>query len=251
MALQREIRTLQERSKDLEGVLDSIRSLPEEAAQDLFKRLRNTSDPASVLRTHRPSEQVAARAILPPISSDQEFELSVLHPVAYPLIHRIDENVQSLGLIETIGVDKGGGFQTTSGSSPAATSGSFTQIPTDDSQQTTTRPAIDSARPDGVASLAFGPSKPNLYEDERLHELYIRFWTEVDISNELAASAIDVYLQHSHPAIGCFDAHLFIEDLISCRTRFCSAFLVHCLLAYALVSDRPVTWEHILRFSFS
>lgn len=78
--------------------------------------------------------------------------------------------------------------------------------------------------------------------DERLHQLDIRFWTQVEISNELAAQAISLYLETDHPLLGHFDPDLFLSDLIDKKNRFCSPVLVNSLLYWASVC-LPVLWR--------
>ncbi|KAH7265046.1 uncharacterized protein BKA55DRAFT_660600 [Fusarium redolens] len=62
--------------------------------------------------------------------------------------------------------------------------------------------------------------------DERLEELNIGFWTSVPVASDLAAKVISLYLETDHPLLGPFDPTLFVEDLIHCRTNYCSKLLV-------------------------
>lgn len=74
--------------------------------------------------------------------------------------------------------------------------------------------------------------------DDRLHQLDIGFWTKVEISNELAAQAISLYLETDHPLLGHFDPDLFLTDLICKKYQFCSSVLVNALLYWASVRLR-------------
>lgn len=78
-------------------------------------------------------------------------------------------------------------------------------------------------------------SKPRLLCDPRLQRLDISYWTDVLIASDHAAAAISHYLQTDHPTMALFDAGLFVGDLVSKRTGYCSQFLVNALLAYTMV----------------
>jgi hypothetical protein len=80
-----------------------------------------------------------------------------------------------------------------------------------------------------------GPSLPRTFCDERLYNLDIGYWSMVPIQNELAASLISFYIETDHSYVGFFDVDLFLEDLVYCRQRFCSSFLVSAVLYAASV----------------
>ncbi|KAG5801408.1 hypothetical protein H9Q74_013280 [Fusarium xylarioides] len=69
--------------------------------------------------------------------------------------------------------------------------------------------------------------------DERLEELNIGFWTSVPIASDLAAKAISLYLETDHPLLGSFDPTLFMEDLVHCRTNYCSKLLVSTIMYWS------------------
>lgn len=73
--------------------------------------------------------------------------------------------------------------------------------------------------------------------DERLEELNIEFWSSVPIPSDLAAKIISLYLETDHPLLGSFDPTLFVEDLVRCRTRYCSKLLVNALMYWSCVSN--------------
>ncbi|KAF2466264.1 uncharacterized protein BDR25DRAFT_203752, partial [Lindgomyces ingoldianus] len=58
-------------------------------------------------------------------------------------------------------------------------------------------------------------------------------WTDIAVSGPLLAAAISQYLLHEHPLLGLFDADLFIRDLTTPATTFCSRLLFHSLIAFA------------------
>jgi len=73
--------------------------------------------------------------------------------------------------------------------------------------------------------------------DDRLSGLHIAAWTTVQVSNELAARIISLYLKTDHPLLGTFDPDLFVSDLINQQERFCSSLLVNALLYWGTVCD--------------
>ena len=75
------------------------------------------------------------------------------------------------------------------------------------------------------------------YCDHRLSALHISAWTNVQVSNELAARIISLYLKTDHPMLGIFDPDLFVSDLITQQGRFCSSLLVNALLYWGAVRD--------------
>jgi hypothetical protein len=75
-----------------------------------------------------------------------------------------------------------------------------------------------------------GPNLPRTFCDDRLHKLDIGYWSMVPIQNELAASLISFYIETDHSYLGLLDTDLFLEDIIYCRQRFCSPFLVSAVL---------------------
>ncbi|KAK4161409.1 hypothetical protein QBC43DRAFT_291885 [Cladorrhinum sp. PSN259] len=70
--------------------------------------------------------------------------------------------------------------------------------------------------------------------DQRLGglELFDR-WTNVAIDHGLAAELISRYLETDHPILGPFDADLFLNDLVTSGTDYCSPLLVSAILSWA------------------
>lgn len=87
--------------------------------------------------------------------------------------------------------------------------------------------------------------------DTRLRELSIWHWTNINIDNQLAAKCISLYLETDHPLLGHFDPELFIQDLISKGTEFCSPLLVNALLYWACVRAILATSDFILLINCS
>jgi hypothetical protein len=81
------------------------------------------------------------------------------------------------------------------------------------------------------------PSKIHLnLIDDRLNYIDISRWTNIVISDRFAAEAITLYLEMNQPWWAFFNVDLFLNDLISGDTKFCSRMLVNALLAWSCVS---------------
>jgi len=79
--------------------------------------------------------------------------------------------------------------------------------------------------------------------DPRLANAQISRWTTVSIDDAEARQLIKHYLETDHPILGLFDADLFLEDFSTYTPRFCSEFLVNCILFWScvcLLEPRPL-----------
>ncbi|KAI0468298.1 hypothetical protein F4859DRAFT_506155 [Xylaria cf. heliscus] len=89
----------------------------------------------------------------------------------------------------------------------------------------------DIVAPNAVPSGFAEPlDQPADYYDERLKYLQVDFWTEMRVSNDFAARVISLYMRTDHPLLGLFDSYLFVTDLVSKQTNYCSRFLFHSLM---------------------
>lgn len=179
----------------------------------------------------RPSERRVAKAILPPTHSDVEFELAILHGVAYPSLVPLDISSISLTGLADHGL--------TREVTPAVAPPSPVDAPRADGDDQGALVALLPSLRDTPATSppVSGPSRPKTYCDARLNDLQLRFWTKVPISADLAASAISKYLETDHAITGPFDADLFLSDLANHRLEHCSALLVSAYLCIACVGD--------------
>ncbi|KAF3000829.1 hypothetical protein E8E13_006783 [Curvularia kusanoi] len=207
--LKRENIALREKLAAFQDIFEHLQARSEHVTNDSMKRLGAGDDPSDVLKTLRGelpravlSEQSAARAMLPPIHSDGELELLVRHPKAY---YAIDLPVVAQETVSSL--FRGG------------------------------QSSYDHISHLGLVKTTANPSDHPRYCDSRLGKLNISFWTSVPVADDLAASAISLYIETHHPIWSFFDASKFIEDLIECRTdstSTCSPLLVSSLLAFAM-----------------
>ncbi|KAG7423470.1 Conidial development protein fluffy [Fusarium oxysporum f. sp. raphani] len=175
-------------------------------SNDLSAALSSTQENSSL--TIQPSNIRNARAISPPTGFATEFELAAQFSMAYPRIPPHDIQVLR-GLLRQNNDDE------------TRTVQKITRLP------------LPSISQDSGQTRE--PKQPGLqkYCDSRLERLQIGYWTNIPISVDFVATLISFYINNDHKIMGFFDADLFLEDLVECRQRFCSSFLVSVVLCMA------------------
>jgi hypothetical protein len=91
---------------------------------------------------------------------------------------------------------------------------------------------VSALEPSNQRMITGNSSEP----DPRLADAQISRWTTIQIEDTEARQLIQHYLETDHPILGLFDAELFLEDLSTYSHRFCSDFLVNCILFWSCVS---------------
>ncbi|KAF5565741.1 cercosporin resistance protein [Fusarium phyllophilum] len=187
--------------------MNRLRTLPIEQASEMLRQLRENPDfhttfsssPANNSLVVQPSGLRIARAMAPPTGSATEFELAGQFSVAYPWIPPVD--LQSLRGLLRENADN----------------------PTSSNSRNASSPLPTVSELSGEAQSMEMPEPK--FCDSRLENLQISYWKKISISNEVAASLISFYIENDHKILGFFDADLFLDDLVTCRQRFCSPFL--------------------------
>ncbi|KAI1808703.1 hypothetical protein F4811DRAFT_500426 [Daldinia bambusicola] len=194
-------------------VLELLKSLPINEAFALLGTLREKGDPVTVLsglrdyglESHALSSGADHQGPIPPRTM-LELELMANHSKAYHALRRIN---------------------------PSALAKSDLLRPIRPSMNDF---RMDSPPPAGVTwegrhfPLLIRPGEEVSYCDERLRNLQVGFWTDIPISNNVAARVIDIYMTTDHPLLGLFSSDLFITDLVNHQERFCSRLLFHALM---------------------
>ncbi|PVI00984.1 nitrate assimilation regulatory protein nirA [Periconia macrospinosa] len=230
---------LRESLKHHSDVVEYLQSVPESEALALIRHMRSAGDISKALSSvkgsahtaMRVSEQRTARAILPQSTSDIEFELTTLHYSVYPALEFLD--VKSIDLDSVVS-----SVQRTL--SPVLPSKSRARAKSEATLEATS-PSSESAakattRRFRELSPIVGPTLARGHCDARLSRVDFGFWTVIPINQEFAASAISEYLVNYHPIFGCFDADLFLADLLDQKTDHCSPFLFSAVMALACQS---------------
>ncbi|KAJ4211347.1 hypothetical protein NW759_012548 [Fusarium solani] len=221
----------EEKSEAIEASFESrdlvarLRSLPYDQALELFQRLREGQGSSSSAAGESSAPAGSQESIIPPSIPDMtiirscmpgtpnslEFELAIRHPIAYPTLYPIP--ISSLPSERMI--------------RPTRAIQSLSKSPSVESDES---PRKDTISPTSSFSVA---QPPALLVHSGLGQLDISYWTDVPISNELAARVISLYLEIDYPVLPLFHADLFVQDLVQRRGYFCSRFLVSALLGWA------------------
>lgn len=78
------------------------------------------------------------------------------------------------------------------------------------------------------------PTRPLV--EERLQELEMKNWSEVRITNDLAAHIISLYIETDYQTLPLFNLDLFLRDFLDNQRNFCSPLLVNSIFSWACVS---------------
>ncbi|KAJ1328950.1 transcriptional regulatory protein GAL4 [Microdochium nivale] len=194
MALKREVESLRGRTRDLEVLLAHLSQLQGDSLRDVLVLLRTAEDPVSLL----PLVQSHITTQLFGSNLEVRRELEIMARQSHH-------------------------------------AHSSSQYSDNNSNQALQSIASTSDRNSLVSSLPpqQGPGLRARFADLRLADLDISFWSNVPVTNIYAASAISMYLETGRHFLGIFHSELFVGDLVKCRLRFCSSFLVTALLALA------------------
>lgn len=199
-----------------EDLLHRLKSLPEDEAVALLLQVRSGG---------RVNENlVTARNIPPPQRTSVEFELMHRHPILYPVVTAIKSPEIQVSDLRTLPYrEHGSDTATLVGSSKLSS-----RRPSSSRHSSNTQGFQQPPSPEPGAAW----ENPELC-DERLKHIKILNWTQVPISDELAARLIAFYLVVDHPVLGLFDADLFLGDLVAHKTEFCCPLLLTAVLSFA------------------
>ncbi|KDN67624.1 hypothetical protein CSUB01_10117 [Colletotrichum sublineola] len=234
-------------------LLGLLRSVPDDEARDVLQQLRAGRDAGKIVSTLRGqlhslndvSFHGLLHAIPPPNQNSLEFELMVRHAIAYS--PWAPTELPHLDFDFGLKITSSFVFDSPSaGRSPMSTDTPSPLPPTESelsSSGSRTRAMLADSK-DSSASLNFSSqSNPGSREaptpdfpplcDERLVNADILAWTGVKIPILAARRAVSLYLETDHAITALFDVDLFLNDLVSGGTRFCSSLLVSSLLSWA------------------
>jgi hypothetical protein len=241
MALKHQLEVLRKSLQQHEQVLDHLRNAPEAEVTSVLRTLRTTADVPSALAsiagragsTVQPSAVTTARAILPTVDSDIEFELTTLHESVYPVLAPLSPKSIELEALFPYrprrSLTPESATRTTDGAVADTTPILVPVLLSPLSTETKSK-----RRPSD-------PARIRPYVDRRLDQLDVSYWTQIPISNEFAAHVLSNYFEIYHPVLGSFDTDLFLADLTEHKLNNCSVFLFNALMAHACVSCTVIT----------
>jgi hypothetical protein len=212
-------------------------NLPSEHVVNIVHKLRDETDARVILSAlqggmdakQQPSGQPIAATTTTSMSSDLvAHELGITYPIAYPHLPHITLESLQAGLYHELTV-------------PSSSAAPTNQIEYSPRRRSLSSLMLTSSPPAPQPATSGSDTNPAVNPplcDARLHQLDIAHWTKVPIKDLAAAQAISLYLRTDHPLLCHFNPDLFISDLISHETNFCSSLLVNSLLFWACVG-RP------------
>jgi hypothetical protein len=225
---------LRKGSKDLFQALELLRTAPDEHAQYLLERLRDSGSvseflqvlDSGIIKPPSPTDPLATSLAGTSADSTIELDLNMRFAGVFPVLETLDIKDVDLSLLAA----NKRALTSSNQQATAAPLTPFTPIEFGQRSETPTTSESFSTPSDTTGDTGVDP---------RLESLQIWQWTSIPIPENLAAQAISFYLANEHPLLSFFDADLFIRDFVAGGGRFCSQLLVSSLLAWACVSCPP------------
>ena len=235
-AMKRQYEDIQASQELVRDSIDWLRTQDQETALSCLKKLKYSTDPtnelcsiASTERSIRFPRPLPPEQLLPAMSSSLnsllDVELSLAHQNSFPLLieNPLDFQTEPLSprdfAFEAKQTDMVWPPQ-----SNAKLDQQFAHQMTY-SASPNVLPKFPNAEQDSDSRLV----------DRRLLNVKIRYWTTVAISDSLAAELLSKFVEIEIPVYGFFEPDLFVKDLVSQDTRFCSSLLVNVVLFWASV----------------
>ncbi|KZL63464.1 C6 transcription factor [Colletotrichum tofieldiae] len=243
------------RHKHAAALLGLLRFVPDDQVHDVLQQLRVGGDAGNIVDSlqgqfysgdDHPFPNLIQVAP-PPGQTSLEFELMVRHAAAY----------SPWALTELPRMEYDSALKLAPSNSVGSPSAEILPISTNTPSRLSpsdSEPSSSGGKPrfmtansrDGSAGHSFSFSsqdKPGKREagildfpplcDERLLNADILAWTGVKIPSLAAKRIVSLYLETDHAITALFDVDLFLNDLMSGGTRFCSRLLVSSLLSWA------------------
>lgn len=229
----------QEELNQYRYLIRPLRTMPQAQAIDSLRNLREAPSPisglqalSSTLKTEldliRLPSVPLLRSISPPTHSNLELELQILHPSAYPSLEPFEPN----------SIDVDSWFRPSKPEQSRPVSSPVEHSPHTSSTGSRSGELLPSSlrhAGDSTVSAAYAWLDWELC-DPRLESLRITHWTNVPIESKLASIVLSHFLTVHYPIFACFDADLFLDDLVLGNNDHCSKFLVASIMDMACVS---------------
>ncbi|KAF5231123.1 hypothetical protein FAUST_9429 [Fusarium austroamericanum] len=204
-----------------EELMGLLKNLPEQDAQDIFKRIRSGADAGSVLQQAKAGDVMLQMAVVPetryryefPYRSDMPKDFHIDNPYFDSLIYET-ASLYSYG--------NGPELTTPSG---------FADLVSEEQK-----------------SMYLKPFHAAQVVEPLLDDAKISSWTSVSKDDVLMRDLLRVMFRCEYQFTAVFQKDLFLQDLVAGRQDFCSSLLVNAILAYACVcypqmSNRVEYWN--------
>lgn len=202
--MKRKYAELSERKSAHEELFELVQHRPENVAREIFSRVRDGGDAASIVRQVQDGDMLLQLALVPETRYRYEFPLVKEMPRA---LQRPD-NVYLNSMV----------YEWTRSQTDTP------QSPTSNSQAAGEAAYL---RPYHAAELV----------DARINEIKPSEWTNVSTNDDLMRRLIAAYFIYGSQFFTCFHKDYFLEDMAANKRRFCSSLLVNAVLAVGYVSQ--------------
>jgi hypothetical protein len=193
---------------NLERLIHALQSRSEVEATAIFQRLRDGADIETIVRHITTGDLLLQLQVTPETRYRYDFPFQT----AMPVFLQLPDNPYLRSML----------YEAT-----------FTSTPDD---QVIDSPAAHRHRPE-----YFKPYSSATIVDPRLELIKPSAWTQVSTDDDLMRSLLKLYFQHEYPFFICFQKDLFLADMLTGSTRYCSPLLVNVILAQACVSAPPIS----------
>ncbi|KAF4902476.1 Nitrogen assimilation transcription factor nirA [Colletotrichum fructicola] len=217
-ATSRKHNEVQGRATIHEQVLALLKNLPEEAAQDVFQRIRSGADAATIVNHVEAGDLLLQMAVAPETRLRYNFPYRSEMPEIY---------VQNNPYLNSFIYEAASLYPAHGQGRPShATAGGSQEL-----QSVYTKP-FHAAR----------------VVEPRLSDAKISWWTNVCDDDSLMRDLLRALFRCEYQFSAAFQKDLFLEDLVAQKQDFCSSLLVNITLAYACVcyqqfSNRVEYWN--------
>ncbi|KAJ8113741.1 hypothetical protein OPT61_g4193 [Boeremia exigua] len=207
---------LQQRESTYEDLIDLIRTMTEEDAAEVFRRLKAGMDVESIVKHVRDGSLLMQLSLMPETTRQFEFPYKASMPRHLLVAGNMYMESRLYSAVS---------------SSPAYTNAQNRQL--------TTRYGTAYMLPYNTAKLV----------EPLIDSLTTAPWTRVISDNRLLRRLISLYFTHPHPCTTPLVLQdLFLEDMAAGRTTFCSPLLMNAILAIASqmcvdIPDRVKVWH--------
>lgn len=197
---------MKQRATVYEEAIALLRTLPEEAAQDVLQRLRSGTDITTVVNHVQAGDVLLQMAVVP------ESQLRYVFPYRseMPEVYIRDNPYLESRIYEAAFLLSPQGLAETS-----------TGFGGETSQE--------------LQSAYLRPFHSAHVVDSRLPDAKISSWTSVCQDDPLMRDLLGAFFRCEYQFAAAFHKDLFLEDLVSHGSNFCSSLLVNIVLAYACV----------------
>jgi len=201
-AAKRKLGELQIRVNALEEIFHLFQTRPLQEASDIFRRIRDGTDPEAVLRQLRDGDLLLQLALVP--ESRMQYDLPYSVDLSPLFAHPSNRYASSQLFRSTFGEEHG------------------SRQESDEMEW----------RSESIYHIPYHAAE---LIDPLIDKADVRQWTSVHKDNKFLRKLLTLYLQYEYTFFPAFHKDNMLADMVAGRHRFCSPLLVNAILANACV----------------